>query len=244
LADPVPVAERIAAAHADTADLAAVGGEWGVVAGVPCEHLPLPHPWATSGRVLALGTAPTPAILAEVTAWLAARSPQWTVMVRAEHAAGLTGLRPWGELPVLRLAGPPPRPTPPPGVRIETTVDAAAFLTAYGVDQAPQLTPAHLASPYRHHLVARLDGDVVGCARVLLLGDTACVNAVTVPEPYRRRGIGAALTAQACQLGRDHTDLVWLHCTEASRPLYERLGFRHADDHLQLQPPARQPSQA
>jgi GNAT superfamily N-acetyltransferase len=237
LAGAVPVAERIAAAHADTADLAAVGGEWGVVAGVPCEHLPLPHPWATSGRVLALGAVPAPAVLAEVTAWLAARSPQWSVMLRARHATGLTGLQRWGELPVLHLVGPAPRPDPPPGVRIETTTDAAAFLAAYGADQAPQLTPAHLASPYRHHLVAQLDDEVVGCARVLVLGDTACVNAVTVPEPYRRRGIGAALTARASQLGRERTDLVWLHCTEASRPLYERLGFRHADDHVQLQQP-------
>ncbi|MGE5827067.1 MAG: hypothetical protein ACM30G_01725, partial [Micromonosporaceae bacterium] len=76
LAGAVPVAERIAAAHADTADLAAVGGDWGVVAGVPCEHLPLPYPWATSARMLALGTAPPPAVLTEVTAWLAIRSPQ------------------------------------------------------------------------------------------------------------------------------------------------------------------------
>src|SRR5262249_19058806 len=151
----------------------------------------------------------------EVAGWLAARSPQWTIMLRAVHADGLADLRPWGELPVLGLAGAPPQPAPPPGVRIETTNDAGAFLTAYGADQAPQLTPAHLASPSRHPLVAGREGEVVGCARVLLLGDTACVNAVTVPEPHRRRGIGAALTAQASQLGRENTDLVWLHCTEA-----------------------------
>ncbi|MGE5830067.1 MAG: GNAT family N-acetyltransferase, partial [Micromonosporaceae bacterium] len=152
----------------------------------------------------------------------------------AEHATGQPGLRPWSRLPVLHLAGLAPRPAPPAGVQIETTLDAAAFLAAYGADQAAQLTPAHLASPYRHHLVARLDGSVVGCARVVFLGDTACVNAVTVPEPHRRRGIGAALTAQASQLAREHTDLVWLHCTDASRPLYERLGFHGVDEHVQL----------
>lgn len=232
------MADRIAAAYADTADLAAGGGEWAVVAGVPCEHLPLPYPWATSARILAVPGPPSVCVVAEVSAWLAARSPQWTLMVRAAQADALEGFTTWGHLPVLHLAQPLADAPLPGGVRIGPARDPDEFLEAYGRDLAALVTPAHLASPRLHHLVARHDGRVVGCAKVTQVGDTARVSAVTVPQPFRRRGIGAALTAAASRAGLERTDLVWLHCTAASRPIYERLGYRHVDDHVQLEPPA------
>jgi len=230
-----PVAERIAAAYADTAALDADGGEWAVVAGVPCEHLALPHPWATSARLLVLdGPAPA-SVVAEVSAWLATRSPQWTLLVRAAQAP-LSGFTTWTDLPALHLAEPvSPAPTPP-GVHIGPARDADEFLAAYGRSMAPLVTAAHVASPRLHHLVARLDGEVVGCAKVTQIGDTARVGGVSVLPEYRRRGIGAALSRQASVAGLGLTDLVWLHCTDASRPIYERLGYRHVDDHLLLTP--------
>jgi GNAT superfamily N-acetyltransferase len=230
-----PMAARIAAAYADTEALAADGGEWAVIAGVPCERLPLPQPWATSARLLVLdGPAPAP-VVAEVAAWLAARAPQWTLLVRAEHAA-LHGFTIWTELPVLHLAQPLAPAPAPPGVHIGPARDPDEFLAAYGRAMAPLVTTAHLASPRLHHLVARLDGEVVGCAKVTRIGDTARMSGVSVLAPFRRRGIGAALSAEASRIGLGLTDLVWLHCTDASRPIYERLGYRHVDDHLQLTP--------
>lgn len=232
-----PVAERIAAAHADTEALATDGGEWAVVAGVPCEHLALPQPWATSARLLVLDGSVPASVVAEVSAWLTARSPQWTLLVRAAQAP-LSGFTTWTHLPALSLAEPlAPAPTPP-GVHIGPAHDADEFLAAYGWAMAPLVTPAHVASPRLHHLVARLDGDVVGCAKVTLIGDTARVSGVSVLPEYRRRGIGAALTREASLVGLGLTDLVWLHCTDASRPIYERLGYRHGDDHLLLAPSA------
>ena len=85
-------AARIAAAYADTTDLGPAG-DWEVVSGVPCQHIALPYPWATTGRVLALPTVPSPDALAQVTAWLSARSPQWTLMVWASDAHEVTGFR-------------------------------------------------------------------------------------------------------------------------------------------------------
>jgi GNAT superfamily N-acetyltransferase len=87
-----------------------------------------------------------------------------------------------------------------------------------------------------HHLVARVDGEPVGCARVRLMADTAYVGAVTVLPPWQGKGLGTALTLAAGELGARYSDLVWLHCTPTSRGLYERLGYRHIDDHVLLVP--------
>jgi GNAT superfamily N-acetyltransferase len=231
-----PIAARIAAAHADTGALAADGGEWAVVAGVPCEHLPLPQPWATSARLLVLDGPAQARVVAEVAAWLAARAPQWTLLVRAEQAAHLPGFTTWTQLPALHLARPLAPAPVPAGVHIGPAGDPDEFLAAYGRAMEPLVTPAHLASPRLHHLVARLDGQVVGCAKVTRVGNTARVSGVSVLAPYRRRGIGAALSAEASRVGLGLTDLVWLHCTDESRPIYERLGYRHVDDHLLLTP--------
>ena len=76
----------------------------------------------------------------------------------------------------------------------------------------------------------------VGCIRLRLLGDTAHLSAITVSEVVRGQGIGGAITAAAAEFAASYSDLVWLHCTAASRPLYERLGFRHVDDHAHVVP--------
>jgi predicted N-acetyltransferase YhbS len=87
-----------------------------------------------------------------------------------------------------------------------------------------------------HHLVARMDGAPVGCARVRMLADTAYVGAVTVLPAWQGKGLGTALTRAP------RASLVWLHCSAASRALYERLGYRHVDDHALLVPGDRQPN--
>jgi len=230
------LASRIAVAHADTAELASVGGDWAVVAGVPCLHVDLPYPWATSARALALPGPPPAAVVAEVAGWLAARSPQWTLFVRAAEAPVLEGYSVWDRLPALRLDGAVAPVPVPPEVSIGPAASPGEFLAAYGAELAPTVTEAHLASPSLHHLVARAGGEAVGCVRLRLLGDTAHLSAITVVPQWRGRGVGGALTAAASELGASYSDLVWLHCTDASRPLYERLGYRHVDDHVHVTP--------
>ena len=108
------------------------------------------------------------------------------------------------------------------------------FLAAYGTELAPLITDAHIRSARMDHLVARMDGGPVGCARVRLMGDTAYVSAIAVRPELRGRGIGTALTVAATRRAAGRAVLVWLHCTPRSRSLYERLGYRHVDDHALL----------
>jgi GNAT superfamily N-acetyltransferase len=223
-------AVRIAAAHADTTDLIPFG-DWAVVSGVPCQHVALPHPWATQGRVLALPAPPGDDTLAEVAAWLSARSPQWTLMVRAKDELRVDGFRRWDLMPVLVLSG-EPAPRPPSPAEIGPARDRDEFLVPYGAELAPVVTDAHLAAKRMHHLVARVDGEPVGCARVRLMADTAYVGAITVLPAWQGKGLGTALTIAAGELAARYSDLVWLHCTPASRALYERLGYAHVDDHV------------
>jgi GNAT superfamily N-acetyltransferase len=225
-------AVRIATAHADTADLA-LFGDWALVSGVPCLHVELPHAWATTGRVLALSTLPSAETFANVAAWLEARSPQWTLMIRAKDEPKVDGFRRWDVMPVLVLRS-QPASHPRPPVEIGPARDCEEFLVPYGAELAPLVTDAHLAAEHMHHLVARVDGEPVGCARVRLMAGTAYVGAITVLPAWRGNGLGAALTIASGELAARYSDLVWLHCTPASRALYERLGYSHVDDHVLL----------
>ena len=228
-------AVRISAAHADTADLTPAGEDWAVVSGVPCQHIALPYPWATTGRVLALPGPPTADTVTQVAAWLHGRSPQWTLMVRAEDEHEVNGFERWDLMPVLALRSQPPS-RPRSLADIGPARDRDEFLVPYGTELAPLVTDSHLASGHMHHLVARVGGKPVGCARVRLMADTAYLGAITVLPAWQGKGLGTALTIAAGELAARHSDLVWLHCTPGSRGLYERLGYRHVDDHALLVP--------
>lgn len=227
-------AARIARAHADLTDIS-LANDWAVVSGVPCQHIAMPYPWATTARVLAVSKPPTASAVAEVSVWLAARSPLWSLLIRLADETAFTGFQRWELMPVLGLVS-RPRSRPGPQVEVGPARYPEEFLAAYGAEHAPQVTEAHLAAEHMHHLVARIDGEPVGCARVRRLGDTAYVGAVTVRPAWQGHGIGSALTLSASDVGARYTDLVWLHCSPASRALYERLGYRHVDDHALLVP--------
>jgi GNAT superfamily N-acetyltransferase len=136
-------------------------------------------------------------------------------------------------MPVLILRS-QPTSRPRPLAEIGPARDREEFLIPYGADLAPLVTDAHLAAKHMHHLVARVDGEPVGCARVRLMGDTGYVGAITVLRAWQGKGLGTALTIASGELAARYTDLVWLHCTPSSRALYERLGYSHVDDHVLL----------
>ncbi|MCC5990957.1 MAG: GNAT family N-acetyltransferase [Rhodobacteraceae bacterium] len=77
------------------------------------------------------------------------------------------------------------------------------------------------------HLLARLDEVPVGCARILIDGETGKIGRVCVLAEYRGQGIGAALIQAALDLLRDQPGVTraklgaQLHALE----FYERLGF-------------------
>lgn len=74
---------------------------------------------------------------------------------------------------------------------------------------------------------AREDGEAAGRAWSHLVGDLAGVFDVEVPEPFRRRGLGAglmqAVCAAAASAGARH---VVLNSTPAGYPLYRRCGLQ------------------
>jgi GNAT superfamily N-acetyltransferase len=240
--DPTQLVHESFAALADLSD---VGGLSAVVAGVPCCSVPeIPFEWATQARAVGSAQPPPAAVVGAVRDWLAAHAPTWTLVVRGEHAGALPG---WHERYLLRgfhlVTGAQPAPRPPAELSIGPAADAAEFLSVFGAELAALVTDRHLRSATRHHLVARLAGVPVGCARVQecrLPGGTrvAHLSGVAVLPAARGRGVGSALSSAATELARARADLVWLHATEQARPIYERLGFRHLADHAQLGPPS------
>jgi ribosomal protein S18 acetylase RimI-like enzyme len=84
--------------------------------------------------------------------------------------------------------------------------------------------------------VARVAGRPVGTAIVRWAAGTACLGGIGVAEPFRRRGIGRAVTVAAAQhaAGRPGTDVVWLHATPDGAALYETLGFTLVDTYVVL----------
>ena len=76
------------------------------------------------------------------------------------------------------------------------------------------------------HLLAKLDGQPVGTARMLLKGDTGKIGRVCVLRDLRGRGVGAELIRAAVEelrgLGLAHARLgSQVHAI----PFYEKLGF-------------------
>lgn len=225
------IAARIARAEAALADLSDVDGDSAVVAGIRCASYDIAQPWATWARPVV-----PPDDLAPVVDWLSARADRWTVKVRAADtsAPAYRGLAEWLVLPVYVLDDPLDAPAVP-GLTVGPARDPAEFLSVYGAELAPLVTARHLASPGYRYLVGRIDGVPVACAQARRAADTAQVSAVTVRPAYRRRGIGAAVTAAATRVAAAVTDgPVWLHAEDGPARIYRRLGYVPVDRHVLL----------
>jgi ElaA protein len=77
------------------------------------------------------------------------------------------------------------------------------------------------------HILARLDGQAVGCARVLVTGDTGKIGRVCVLPALRGQGIGQALMMAALDALRAHPAVrrAKLGSQTHAMGFYERLGF-------------------
>jgi ribosomal protein S18 acetylase RimI-like enzyme len=82
-------------------------------------------------------------------------------------------------------------------------------------------------APFRHFL-ARLDGEPVGTASVLLGAGVAGVYNVATAPGARRRGVGAEVTRAALAAARDEEGCAWsiLHSSAMGLRVYRALGFR------------------
>jgi predicted GNAT family N-acyltransferase len=71
------------------------------------------------------------------------------------------------------------------------------FIEEQNVDAALELDGQDAAAL---HVLAQLDGVPVGCARMLIMGDTAKIGRVCVLRDHRGKGIGQALMRKAVEI--------------------------------------------
>ncbi|MET7986773.1 GNAT family N-acetyltransferase [Streptomyces sp. NPDC005281] len=88
-------------------------------------------------------------------------------------------------------------------------------------------------------LVGRIDGRAVATSAVLISNGVAGVYWVGTDPTYRGRGIGAALTAAAMVIGRQHGAFVCtLQASDLGAPVYRRLGFTPVSEVVLYSPPS------
>lgn len=229
--------DRVAAAYEAVAAASGCGAphrDTAVVEGLRCVVHGVDAPWG--GQVVAMNV-PRPGALAAARAWTLRRSPGCVVVTRQRHLAEpvFAGFPRVHEMPALVLAERSPSAHRVSGGTVGDAADPAEFLAVYGAELAPLVTDADLADPTQTHLVARVDGSPVAVALVRSMGGAAYVSGVTVLPRCRRAGLGTVVSAVATDRAvGSGAGMVWLHATAESRPIYERLGYRLADVHVQL----------
>lgn len=130
------------------------------------------------------------------------------------------------------------------GVTVDLADAADDALVAAINHLLPQLSPSApavtaddlhdmITSPLTSLLVARVDGDVVGCLTLVVFrtprGVRAWIEDVVVDTAARGAGVGQALTEaaldRAAALGAPTVDLTSRPMRAAAHRLYERVGF-------------------
>ena len=175
-------------------------------------------------------------MLPRVADWFAARDKPWGLLVPLEADVEPPGLEHALDQPVMlrdldRLPDVPSVPTrgdaPPEHVAL---VQSEAFEDPYDVSLAfvaPTLQPG--ARPPQRTITSYDGDEPTGCATVAFLDGVAGVYGVGVREPWRRRGLGAALTAQCLRLAAEAgCDLAYLNPSAMAYDVYAALGFRDA----------------
>lgn len=215
-----------------------------MVAGIACSRLPVEQPWAVRAAAM---RPPTGEALGAAIGWLAQRSGSWTVITRGPHANApvfvAAGLKVASVLQALEWQADLPARQSVAGLEVGPATSVAeprsVYLRVFGADLAPLVTEAHLRAPSYHHLVARLDGQPVGCAQVRWAAGTAYISGVGVLPAVRGRGIGTAVSAAATVLARAHcSGPVWLLAEPDIMAIYRRLGYEVVDEHVHLRPRA------
>jgi GNAT superfamily N-acetyltransferase len=201
------------------------------------------------------GPAPDPVpMIDRAIEFMAHHDVPWLLWVREGvddtmlDAGRAAGLRDAGGPPAMGLAPIPARPSLPHGLDIERVTDLPGIevhhdLTSRSFGMPLDLAQAlvnerTLTQPSTVVLVGRVHGEPVSTALVGLSGTTAGIYNVGTPPEHQRRGYGEALTWAAIEAGVDlGADHAILQASPTGRPVYERMGFVHLGDYVQLEGP-------
>jgi GNAT superfamily N-acetyltransferase len=210
------------------------GGEWADLGGVQVHTTGLaPRHW---NGAFWTGPCDLQVRVPEVAEWFAVRDKPWGLLVPAEAEVEPPGLRHVADQGVM-LRGLDDLPDLPLDVRADAPaehvarVQAEAFEDGYDVTLSfvtPTLGPD--ARPPQVTLTTYDGDEPVGCATVAAIGRVAGVFGVSVRTPWRRKGLGAALTVAALQWARGRIcDLAFLNPSEMAHGVYAQLGFRDVE---------------
>ncbi len=156
------------------------------------------------------------------------------------HAAEAAGIAVFGDSPQMICRSRIPDRDVPAGVTIDLVSDredvdhfARIGGDSYAVYGAPAAAtashfngPLALAGPNVRAALARLDGQPVGAALILLSHGIAGVYWVAVTEPARGRGIAFAITQYVTNLAFDlGVANVQLQASAMGEPVYRRMGY-------------------
>ncbi|MDT4942635.1 MAG: hypothetical protein QOJ34_2724 [Pseudonocardiales bacterium] len=210
-------------------------GEWMDLDGVQLHTTGLaPRQWNGAFVSRTMDLEP---IVPMVAAWFHERRKPWGLLIPAELELTPPGLRHETDQQVMlrRLDGLSDASPLPPRIAVTDrapTADVAhvqsqAFGDPYDVTLAfvaPSLGPK--AAPPQKTLTAYEVHEPVGCATVVFTDGVAGIYGVAVRDNWRRRGIGAALTAMCLQHAvASGCDLAYLNPSEIGHRMYASLGF-------------------
>jgi len=151
-------------------------------------------------------------------------------------------MKPEEQIPLMVLENPQDlatnRATAAPSIRELRPVEAPAHarLAAAGFEAPAEpflqlMTPSVLAAPGVRCYLGEVDGEPVTTGVGLTLGSFVGIFNIATPPAHRRRGYGAAVTAQAVADGvAAGANWAWLQSSAAGYQVYDRLGFRTTED--------------
>jgi GNAT superfamily N-acetyltransferase len=152
-------------------------------------------------------------------------------MTRDEHVIPLMVLEHSSELGAAQTTdGLVVRELAPEEAHLHARLAAAGF--GAPVEAFLQLmTPSVLAVPGVRCYIGAVGDQPVTTGLGVTLGSYVAIFNIATPPAQRRRGYGAAVTARAVADGLDAgAKWAWLQSSEPGYPVYERLGFRTAED--------------
>jgi ribosomal protein S18 acetylase RimI-like enzyme len=198
--------------------------------------------------VIAISEEVSPEIVGELLDEVAATGLPYSLQVRpgsAERLAGVATARSLAAkelVPLMVLDGPPSHDAldVPAELSIrelqagESQLHAEVMADAFEapLEQMMELiTPPVLEARGVRCYLGEVDGRPVATGLGVTLGEYVAIFNIATPAPFRGRGYGAAMTAQAIADGIDAgAEWSWLQSTAAGLSVYERLGFHTAEE--------------